>query len=150
MTQINFTEGFKFIAIDEPFSKSTALIDLLPGEQLLASITVNIDDKIVDAVWLTGETGWRITPVTTIDASGRIRIQIKRNGIEIYRNEQDAYIPAGSSCTRSTAAFMHIDPKPGNGLVTYELVASILFAENLDWFKVVGPITFFAGGIKKL
>jgi len=150
MTQVNFAEGYKFMVIDEPFHNSTALVNLLSGEKLLASIAINVDGQTVDAVWLTGEIGWRITPVTTIDASGRIRIQIKRNGSEIYRKEQDAYIPVGSSCTRSTAVFMHSDPYPGSGSVTYELVASIAYAENLDWFMVTGPVTFFAGGIKKI
>lgn len=150
MTQVNFGKGFIPIAIDEPFCKPVALIDLVPGEQVLASVTINVDAKVIGAVWLMGEIGWRITPVTVDDARGRIKVQIKRNGGEIYRQKQDAYIPAGFSCNRSVMAFMHTDPNPGSGPVTYELVAAIVSSENLDWFKVVGPITFFAGGMKKL
>lgn len=150
MTQVSFGAGFISIAVDEPFYKPDALIDLIPGEQVIAAVTVNVDNQISDAVWLMGEIGWRITSATVDDARGRIRLQIKRNGIEIYRQKQDAYIPAGFQCKRSVMAFMHADPKPGSDPVTYELIASAISSDNLDWFKVVGPVAFFAGGMKKM
>lgn len=138
------------MAVDEPFYNSNGLIDLLPGEQVLASLTVNVDNNEVDAVWLAGDFGWRITAVTTLEAGGRIKMQIRRNGQEIYKKEQDAYIPMGSLCTRTSLGFMHVDLNPGYGPVTYQLTASIVSAENTEWFMVNGPVTFAAGGLKKL
>ncbi|MFZ5641504.1 MAG: hypothetical protein ACOY4Q_12570 [Bacillota bacterium] len=150
MAHVNFVEGFKAVAVDQPFFSPLALINLIPGEQVLASVTINVDNKDINAVWLTGEIGWRITPIAPVDARGRIRIRIVRNSVEIYRREEDTFIPPGFPCARSTAIITGLDDNPGTGPVTYALAASLASAEYLNNFMVVGPVNLFAGGMKKL
>lgn len=149
MTQFNFAPEFRTISIDEPYYNSNAIINLLKDEeQIVASVTVEAD-KDVNAFWLMGEIGWRLLPITSTGATGRIRAEIKKNGVPIYRKDLDALVPDGSTCGRSSVDFMHIDTNPGEGAVRYDLIVSHISSDNVDLFRVTGPIMLFAGGLEK-
>lgn len=148
MAQVNFLKGLNIIAVDQPFYRPDAVIDLAPGEQVLAALTVETDGKEIDAVLLIGEICWRITPKNPDDTKGRMKIRVLRNGIEIYKKEDDAFIPPGFSCARLTSGVLGLDINPGIGSLKYELVVSSTVSENVDLFRVVGPLVFCAGAAR--
>lgn len=134
--------NFKTIVIDQPFMMPNGLVEISEGEKTLAVVDVIMGPK-TEALWLTGEIGWRIKPFTTGGSKGRLEIKIKRNGQVIYKKFDDLFLLDGFSCARRTTGVTCFDLTPLQGSVKYELIVSGT-SENVDVFRVTGPLSFIS------
>lgn len=135
------------ISIDQPFSQPIGLVDVLPVERTLASVTIKSIKNEFSSVLLTGEVGWRIVPFMNAPAQGRMEITIKKNGVQIYKQVSDLFVPEDVSCGRTSSGFTCIDNISTGGVIKYELTVSGS-GNNADIFRVTGPVNLTAMGLK--
>ena len=137
------------ISIDQPFMEPNGLVDVSPTESLLASVAINSIKNELESVLLTGEVCWRIVPFMNSPAKGRIIIVIKKNGVQIYKKICDLFVPEDSSCGRTSCEFTCLDKVSSSAVLNYELTVMGI-SDNVDSFRVTGPVNLTAMGLRKI